>query len=834
MRVLFRLAPWVILSCLIAAGLPASAADLPPGPLVLASGWQFTLDPTDRGLTAGWQQPNVLFPAERVVRTGVSLADQGIPSYRGYSWFRRTVTVPDGWGRVLLGFGAVDVGAQVYVDGSLVGEFDDATLGSNAALIDLTARVMPGRSFTLAFRVRGAGGFGGIKQDVRLGDDESQVMTGTQYGFWLHDSHPDWKLLPWMSGGRRAWTVVGLEGADARSVVGSDGSFSPGAGSWSLSLWLYDRAARQLVTFGPPLAELVEGSLPLPVFTFEAGPWRLREELLPAGDRRHPGVEARVTLLAAPGPAELYVAARPYTASGGLAPIRQAAVDGGSVRLNGQPAFSVAATGKVQGGVLGAGDASPISAAGALPAASSAESKQGWAQALVRAPLAVGTPITILATAVPGDGIPAAVDPVKAADAWRSRLHQVQLDLPDQRVEQAFYASLGYILESESRGQIHPGPLLHDAFWVRDAAMIGYALERSGLTDAVRGSAEAVLEAIGPDGHVNAITNPDGQPRADVEWDAPGEAAFTLVEYARSSGDAGFLRRAYPKVMAALRHALDARDPAGLLPPNESAEDLGAANQHHYWDDFWLLAGLHDARFAAIQMGDAAGMSQLSRASDEVRASVLASIRGSRSDIIPNGPEDLTSSAMARGTTPALWPLPVLDGSGALVQRSFEAYYRRFMEGGEFRHLYGQWWPYGGLEIAHALLFLGDREQVQQTLAYTLSHQTFPGLYAWAEGVDPKTSDFAEGDMPHAWASAEMVNLVRDMLLFEDGDRLVVGAGVPASWAGKPFAIRHAPTRWGLVDVSVSAAGDVVVGGAQPPGGVELRLPFPARLRPTA
>ncbi|MFI5267023.1 MAG: hypothetical protein ACHQ7M_06560, partial [Chloroflexota bacterium] len=409
-------------------------------------------------------------------------------------------------------------------------------------------------------------------------------------------------------------------------------------------------------------------------------------------------------------------------------------------------------------------------------------------------------------------------------------LHHVQLDLPDSQLESAFYASLGYILESESRGRIHPGPLLHDAFWVRDAAMIGYALGRAGLIDAVQGSAEAVVEAIRSTGQVNAITNPDGRPRADVEWDAPGEAAFVLVEYARSSGDTSFLERAYPKLLASLRYALRARDSTGILPPNESAEDLGPATQHHYWDDFWLLAGLQDAQFAASQLGDVAGKAELAEASNQLRTSLLASIAASGSDVIPNGPEDLTSSAMARGATPALWPLPVLEGSSPLLRRSFEAYYQRFMEGGEFRHLYGQWWPYGGLEVAHALLFLGDRDSVQQTLAYTLDHQTFLGLYAWAEGVDPKTSDFAEGDMPHAWASAELVNLVRDMLLFEDGDRLVVGAGVPASWAGKPFAVHNAPTRWGKVDLSVSATGQVRLTGAQPPGGVDLRLPFPARL----
>jgi len=87
--------------------------------------------------------------------------------------------------------------------------------------------------------------------------------------------------------------------------------------------------------------------------------------------------------------------------------------------------------------------------------------------------------------------------------------------------------------------------------------------------------------------------------------------------------------------------------------------------------------------------------------------------------------------------------------------------------------------------------------------------------------------------MPHGWASAELANLVRDMLLFEEGDKLVVGAGVPAAWAGQPIAIRNAPTQWGLASVAIAPDGSVQVSGIEPPGGIELRLPFPARLSET-
>ncbi|MHB8619252.1 MAG: hypothetical protein ACYDAG_06755, partial [Chloroflexota bacterium] len=454
------------------------------------------------------------------------------------------------------------------------------------------------------------------------------------------------------------------------------------------------------------------------------------------------------------------------------------------------------------------------------------------AQGLLRLPLEPDRPVELVAPSTLVEAAPAPAGFAKVSAGWQRQTHQVRLDLPDATLEQAYYASLAYILVDEHGNRIHPGPLLHDAFWVRDAGVIGYALERAGLASTVRGSVEATLRAIGPTGQVAAITNSNGKPRPDVEWDAPGEAAFGLVEYARFAHNTTFLRDAYPAMKAALANAMAHRDASGLLPPNLSAEDLGSRADHHYWDDFWLLTGLREASWAATRVGQPGDAIQFGRWFDQLHAALEASIARTGSAVIPNGPEDLTSSAMARGTSPALWPLAVLSPGDPLVRRSFAAYDSRFIApfGGAYHHLYGEWWPYGGLELAHDFLFLGMRNRMQRVLEYTLKHQTAPGLYAWAEGVDPTTGGYAEGDMPHAWASAELVNLVRDSLLYEDGTRLVVGAGVPASWAGKAFSIKNAPTRWGNASLSVSAGGRVVVSGVRPPGGIELRLPFPAHL----
>ncbi len=89
--------------------------------------------------------------------------------------------------------------------------------------------------------------------------------------------------------------------------------------------------------------------------------------------------------------------------------------------------------------------------------------------------------------------------------------------------------------------------------------------------------------------------------------------------------------------------------------------------------------------------------------------------------------------------------------------------------------------------------------------------------------------------MPHSWAAAEMISLLRDMLLSEDGGWLVVNAGAPDSWfdPGTTVALRNAATQYGTATVELTRASAdgtsapdlrVVLDG-NPPNGWRVRLP---------
>lgn len=85
--------------------------------------------------------------------------------------------------------------------------------------------------------------------------------------------------------------------------------------------------------------------------------------------------------------------------------------------------------------------------------------------------------------------------------------------------------------------------------------------------------------------------------------------------------------------------------------------------------------------------------------------------------------------------------------------------------------------------------------------------------------------------MPHGWSGAEFHLLLRDCLVFEDGDCLVLFAGVPPEWFTDLSGIRwsNLPTHFGLSAASyqpTEQGGLLRLGGtARPTGGFRLRIP---------
>ncbi len=99
-----------------------------------------------------------------------------------------------------------------------------------------------------------------------------------------------------------------------------------------------------------------------------------------------------------------------------------------------------------------------------------------------------------------------------------------------------------------------------------------------------------------------------------------------------------------------------------------------------------------------------------------------------------------------------------------------------------------------------------------------------------------KTNWNADVAMPHGWAIAELWLLMRDAMVHEDGNKLVLFSGVDPVWFHNPRGIQLTglPTYFGNLGLHYrirDGANELVfTGEAAPPGGYVLCLPKRAQV----
>lgn len=829
-----------------------------PEAITLDTGWRFHTDTDDNGVFRRWHQPGFDDTDWRTLAPGRPWEFSDL-TYDGVAWYRTRISLPD-WPAVYLGFGQVDDEATLWVDGERVGQWGG---GDRVALVELSAWGEAGDELQLAFRVLDKGGYGGIKQPVRLGAAPRAVMTEAQYVTRLADAHPDWPMPGWARDRAFAWTMTGALGAANEALVSADGVVVPWAKAPTVEAWLYDPDLGRLIAApeGDIAFSLARNALPIPQWRWSASGVTLENVLFydEAGEAVRWRLEAQGGEEAT-GDLTLLVAVRPFALQEGLAPIYAAGWrDPAHLQVNGAP-FMAVGTEPDRVGVGLLEDVMAAASQGDVPARSVLTCTQsGDAAALLAYPLQLRAgqstrfqfafPSSVDAT-FPSVAVDVDARFEGALARWEEATGQMALELPDDRIANAARASIGYLLIALDPLGPEPGPLAHDSFWVRDAAYVGLALLQTGHADQVREYIPKILNAQEEDGRIPPILGEDIPWDVD-EWDSQGQFIFLMTSYYRYTDDHAALQEWYPALRASAQFVADLRAPQaeaegptrGLLPPSKSAEDLGDEERHYYWDDFWAVIGLEEAAYAARALGKPDDAAWMEAEAEALRQAILDSVEvvmGEEPAYIPGSVEVIEGSAAARGTVSALWPVEVLSPEMPLVERSFDYYYREWIapSDGGFVHRKGQFWPYGGLELAHAYLRLGRMGELHEILGWTLEHQTLPGTFAWAEQVDPSDNGFSGGDMPHAWAASSFVTLVREMVVTERGEALVLFEGVPGWWLGadQTIAVENAPTPFGTLSlrtesrVQQTEAGwdgtlTLTLTGARPPEGFRWRLP---------
>jgi hypothetical protein len=476
---------------------------------------------------------------------------------------------------------------------------------------------------------------------------------------------------------------------------------------------------------------------------------------------------------------------------------------------------------------------------------------------------------------------------------WSARLDgtgfQAQLPDPVAHLFDLYRVCRAALLMLADDGAIHPGPTIYDSFWIRDSSVEGIACALAG--DADLAETQFGTHYTRPDifhrepGSIGPVSRQGffggEHEQNDREWDSNGQALWALGMFDRIRGreyafGAGMFT---PYILEGARWIRDNRSPYGLLHSGWSAEHLGDADKPHYWDDFWGIAGLWEAAQLANRLG-APQAGELWEAYASLRDATADSIRwvlaeqrrrGHWQTFIPTGPADVEGlDSTMIGTVAYFHPCRLHLGAklgqdiDTAARLTLDTIWAEFMTDGGFRHdkAWHAYGPYLTLQLAHAFLFTGDIARMDQCLLWAVGNagyaqlQDSPGSagawqvvqgawneqhnYAISHGFTQPVPDWwYMGDIPHGWAAAELVALLRDILFFEadeDADAHVyLAPGVPPHWlAGEQvIVLQDAPTLFGGrfgYELRHRAAERRIVIDIRQPLPPHVRMIYPCRL----
>jgi hypothetical protein len=420
----------------------------------------------------------------------------------------------------------------------------------------------------------------------------------------------------------------------------------------------------------------------------------------------------------------------------------------------------------------------------------------------------------------------AKAQPGLSAGWWRRRdFPYGTLSVPDRTMQEILDSSIRNIYQAREIKNGLPifqvGPTCYRGLWVVDGCFILEAMTYLGRGAEARAGIDHLLTRQGPDGSFDILGK---------YWKENGIVLYILYRHALLTGDMEWLKakwgtvRTLVGVIKRLREASrknPAAPEAGLMPPGFSDGGIGGINAE-YTNVYWNLAGLRAAVEAArlIQAPEAADWeAEYSDFWATFRKAAKRDAKPYRDGlmILPVLMAPSPDILPVRGQWAfchAVFPGQIFEPDDPLARANMALLDDNQSEG----LVYGTgWmangiWNYFGSFYGHAHLWLGNGPKAAEVL-YAFANHASP-LGAWREeqppaGQDKKGGTFV-GDMPHNWASAEFIRLVRNLLVLERGQELHVLEGLPRSWlfANAETALKDVATDFGPVSLHLKVSAD--------------------------
>ena len=420
------------------------------------------------------------------------------------------------------------------------------------------------------------------------------------------------------------------------------------------------------------------------------------------------------------------------------------------------------------------------------------------------------------------------------------------IEVPDHGIQALLDSSVRNIYQAREIKNGLPvfqvGPTCYRGLWVVDGSFLLEAVTFLGRSQEARNGIKYLLSQQREDGGIMLI---------DGHWKETGIALWAVTRHARLTGDKTWLKDNWPKIEHAvsfirqMRHnaSINPQAPnANLVPDGFSDGGLGESKPE-YTNIYWTLAGLKAAIQAArwIDFHEQAADWE-NEYNDFLAIFQQAAKRDQRTDsfgnhYLPIRMNDDGKIAPQRAQWAflhAVFPGKIFSSNDPLVLGNMAMLESVEREGLVFGTgwLADGIWNYFGSFYAHAWLWSGQGLKAAQIL-YGFANHASP-LLCWREEQMPAGlgSQFV-GDMPHNWASAEFIRLVRHSLVLERDSELHLFEGLPPVWIQPKAVIRlnNIVTEFGSMSLELKVRSDgksailhVTAPQRQPPGKIILHL----------
>jgi GH15 family glucan-1,4-alpha-glucosidase len=367
------------------------------------------------------------------------------------------------------------------------------------------------------------------------------------------------------------------------------------------------------------------------------------------------------------------------------------------------------------------------------------------------------------------------------------------------------------------------GPTCYRGLWIVDGSFLLEAVTFLGRVDEARSGLKYLLGFQREDGAILLMNG---------HWKETGIALWAAARHARLTGDRAWLSSVWPKIEKGFAYILKMRQSAsatpgapnaGLIPEGFSDGGLGGVYPE-YTNVYWTMVGMKAAVEAARWLGrdrqaeewNREYLSFVERFRQAAERDTRVDRHGNR--YVPIRMRDDQDSAPQKAQWAflhAVFPGQVFATDDPLVLGNMA-----MLEAAEAEGLVGGtgWlptgiWNYFASFYGHAWLWLGHGQKAARTL-YAFANHASP-LLAWREeqSLAGKGEEIC-GDMPHNWASAEFIRLVRDLLVLErpgeGAGELHLLSGLPREWTG-PGAVTRLNgiiTEFGPLSIELRVAGD--------------------------